>query len=442
MFCGECGAKNEKDSKFCEKCGKMLEPQKEEKTKKKKKEYREIFCASCGTKNSEEALFCEKCGEKIVKENEQKEKKTISKGTKIILIAVFIIALILGITYKFFDGITNPKYIAKEYVEAVINNDINKLYSYINVDGDTTFITKDIFKKIWEELQQNGNIINYKVGDVTYSDGNLSATVNFTYTTNNSTIEQTGKINLIKGKGKKYLLFDNWEISDFNANNLILDNFTLKVPKNSTVKFEGTIIDKKYLNENESTNTIDVYILPKVFKEEITIETELSNGFILIDDITPSDYNNTYKVDFSEESISEKEKDNIVSFSKEKILSLYESAIANKAWEEIKNNYPNSSKDIKDNYEEFIEDLKNNYSTLKTITLKSGSIYDIDMDQDLYIEVELRINYDYTVEYTSYDKQLKTSNKSSYSYMTIILGKNKDGYYLYDIDSLETNFYR
>lgn len=436
MFCGECGTKNENGSKYCESCGALLEEEKEEKkeTGKKKKENDTICCEKCNTKNTIDSIYCEKCGNSL-----KKEKKKLSKKQKVIIVSCFIALILLFSAYKILDNVTSPKNIAKDYIEAIINKDSDKLYNYIEITDDTTFTSKDIFKDIINEKYKNETIENYTIKDTTYSDGKLNATVEFTYTTKEYPQEQTGKINLTKTKDKKYLLFDNWKVSNLNTIVSIIDDYKIEVPKESKVTYGNIEVTKNYLSNEKSER--DIYMLPKVFASKTLIEVTLNNGITLEEEVLPSKYRNEVEIELSEDNIKDEEKEKIVSFVQEKLTSIYQNAIDDVKWDNIKNNYENVSDDFQEHYETFASRIQNNYRTLKKIVLKNGNINDIDLTDDGKIKVQMKISYDYTLEYTSYDDEIKTTNKSSYSYMTVTLERGNKGYILYDINALQTSFY-
>ena len=72
----------------------------------------------------------------------------MSKKKKICisLCAAIIIVLLFG--YNLTSERLSPKGVAKDYVKALINNDIDALYGYLNLDGDKTFTSKKKFKEL------------------------------------------------------------------------------------------------------------------------------------------------------------------------------------------------------------------------------------------------------------------------------------------------------
>ena len=159
-----------------------------------------MYCGECGTKNNSGDLFCCECGKPLEQSAEVQNvvttsnsigpKKKMSKKTKIIILVAVIVAILCGGFYKIGSNLTSPKTIAKDYIEATVNQDGNKLYKYLEIDGDKTFVSKKIFTELLKTNgSKNSNIENFTINDVEYSDGKLTAKVNFTYTVKDSTSE-------------------------------------------------------------------------------------------------------------------------------------------------------------------------------------------------------------------------------------------------------------
>ena len=165
-----------------------------------------MFCGECGTKNKKGDAFCKECGSKLesveVTTNKTKKevsnapKKPMAKSTKIIIGVVAVVVAALVALFIILGNITNPKHVAKEYIQAVVNKDGNKLYNYLNIEGDSTFVSKNVFNNYIKEKIKDDAVTNYKITDVEYSTGKLQATVRFTYTTKNSSSEKSGKVTL------------------------------------------------------------------------------------------------------------------------------------------------------------------------------------------------------------------------------------------------------
>ena len=413
-----------------------------------------MFCGECGTKNKKGDAFCKECGAKLevveVSKSKTKKvtnnppKKPMAKSTKIIIGGVALVVIACVALFVVLANITNPKNVAKEYISAVINKDGNKLYSYLNIDGDSTFVSKKVFDNYVKEELKETSITNYKITNVEYSTGKLQATVKFTYTTKNSSSESTGTVKLIKDKSKKYLLFDNWKIND-SIDTVVVKDYTLKVTKGSKLTYGGINVDKRYLDSSKSSTEYDVYVLPQVFGYETIVKAVLPSGLDIEEKVTPSSYSSTHTVSFDEDSMTDEAKNKIIEVAKKDINTIYASAIANKSFADIKSNFNVSGTDLtklEQSYNEFVSDLGNESNILTSFTITNASIYDIDLDSNGYLDVEFKVNYDYAIKFNDYSNVEKTHSDSDYDYMDVKLTYNNGKYYLVDVSGLETYFSR
>lgn len=414
-----------------------------------------MFCGECGAKNKKQDRFCAECGAPLVQEEEQekvttnanvvkKPRQPMSKKNKIIIAVIAAVILLLGIGYKVGSSLTDPKKIADDYIQASIDQDANKLYKYLEIEGDKTFVSKKIFKDL---LKTNGteasSIENYAITGIEYGEGKLTAKVTFTYTMKDSSTERTSSISLTKQKEKKLLFFDSWKITDATASSAMMEDYTIKVAKGATVTYAGVKVTDKYLDKDASTSKLDVYVLPQVFKAKTTIKTVLANGLEIEETVTPSSYAHT--VSFDEDSLTEAAKEKITTKAKEALTIIYTNAISKKTFSEFKSSFEHGSLDLTDlekSYTDFVEELDDYSTTLTSISFTDVSIYDIDIDDDGNLEVKVRANYDYTVTYTSWDDEVKTHNDSDYAYITVVLAYDNGTYYLVDVDNLKEYFSR
>lgn len=414
-----------------------------------------MFCGECGAKNNKQDAFCSECGAPLVHEEEVKQevttnvvktpKKPMSKKNKIIIAVIAVVVLLLGIGYKVGSDATDPKKVAEDYIQATISQDGDKLYKYLELEGDKTFVSKKIFKNLLKANKQStSSIENYKITDVEYGEGELTAEVKFTYTIKGSSSEKTDSINLTKQKEKKLLFFDNWKISD-SISSAAMEDFTIKVTKGSTLTYAGVKVKDKYLDKDQSTSKLDVYVLPQVFTTKTTLKAVLPNGIELEEEVTPSSYRNSYTVSFDENSLSESAKEKITTKAKTVLTTVYTNAIAKKAFSDFKSSFEHGKLDLSDfetHYTSLLSTLETSSTTLTSIEFTDMSIYNIEMNEDGNLEVQVKANYDYVVTYTSYDDEVKTHNDSGYGYMTVVLAIDKNEYHAVDVDDLKTYFSR
>ena len=415
MFCGECGAKLKKGDMFCGECGAKVEHQGEV-TKTVKKD----------TSN-----------------NTPNPKKPMDKKTKIIIGVVAVVAVALFGLYQMFSNMYSPKAVAKEYVDALMKKDASKLYSYLEIEGDKTFVSKNAFKELLNDKSYSVDIQNYAITKVEYATGKLSATVTVSYTTKSSSSEKTKTISLTKSKDKKLLFFDDWKIADLSSESMLVKDYEITVPKDSEVTFASIKVDKKFLDKEESTSTLDVYVLPQVFGAKTEIKAKLSNGMELSNTVTPSSYYDYYKLSINLDNLSKSAKETLTNTFKKDVKEIYQAGIERKTWDDIKATYTKNKVDtsnLEKTYTEFVGYLGKASTILKSIDFTKVELSSITLDDDGNLVVRAKVNYKYSVEYTPYGGEVTTKNNSSYSYITFVYQMVGKDYSLIDAKNLTTYF--
>lgn len=404
-----------------------------------------MYCGECGAKIGKNEAFCGECGAKVEKIQEkstneaistsnvqrQVNRQPMSKKKKILLLvcAVLVVGLYLG--YNYLGEKFGPKGVAKEYVQALMAKDADKLYNYLNLEGDRTFTSKEKFKEIIKSSDDSGEITNYVIGDVSYSDGNLSAQVSVKYTLKGAQSETTETVHLTKSKKKAYGIFDTWEISeDFDS--IMVKNYQIKVPKNSKVTVDKIELDKKYLDSKSSSENWDVYKIPQIFQSSVTIKTNIS-GFDVEQKVTPSSYYDDYTIELSLKNLS---KENVSALEKQiktDFNTLYKNLIDKKTWDQVKDSYNFTNANLteleeiyKDLYDDVVDD---EYKTLTAFNTTSISINNLSLTDEGQIRVGFKANYDYSVNYKKYDDSIETKNGKGTSNTTL--------YYVYSDDALK-----
>lgn len=392
-----------------------------------------MFCPECGKKNAEEAKFCEFCGAKIAEDSKiiltQKPRKPMKKSTKIIIIVVTLLVVVLGGGGIILSNNFKPSKIATEYFEALMNNDTDKIYDYIDIP-DSEFTTKEIFKKVVET--EDTDVVNYQVVSEEKSSDGLSAQVTFSYTVEGRQTPLTETIYLVKDKKNKFLIFDNWKISD--GSSLVETDYQITVFKDSTLKLEGIKVDEKYKDDSESSR-YDTYVIPALFKGDYDAQITLKNGLTMESKIDVSGYSstiNTFELsDKNEKSLEEAITDNI--------NKIYKSAIDKKAFNDIKNdfNYKDADlSDLEDAYNSLSKSVTNN--ELMSYELTDVEIERLSINDDGNLYVTASLEYKYSVkEYFSED--VVSNSDDDTAYLTF---DYNDGFKLVDFTSLATYFSR
>ena len=392
-----------------------------------------MFCPECGKKNEEGAQFCEHCGAKIVEESKvvlpKQPRKPMKKKTKIIIIVAVILVLVLGVGGFILSESFKPSKIATDYFEALMNNDTNKLYGYIDVPKNE-FTTKKIFTEVTDSEKKN--MVNYQVVSEEKSSDGLSAQVKISYTLEGRQTPLTTTIYLVKDKKNKMLIFDNWKISD--GSSLVEKDYEITVFKDATVKLEGVEVDKKYKEDSDSTR-YDTYVIPALFKGEYDVDVTLKNGLTTTSKVDVDNYGtniNTFELsDKDEKALEEAIKDNV--------NKLYKSAIDQKAFGDIKGDFEYEESDLddlEDAYESFARYIKNN-------ELLSYEVTDVKVDrlsvtEKGYIYVTVDIDYKYSSK-KYFSEETVSDTDSDTAYLTF---DYSDGFKLVDMTGLSTYFSR
>lgn len=412
MFCGECGTKNEAGSAFCQNCGKPL---------------------------STEPVVTEKSVENApVQPTTVVPKQPMSKKKKTIIIAVVAVVAILGVSYKVLSDKFSPKNVAKDYINAIVKCDGKKMYSYLDTSGNNEFLDKSAFLDYVKEECEN-DVTNFKITKVEYSDSKLSATVTFSYTSK-SDGEDTSKIVLTKSDKKKLLIFDKWIVGDEFASS-IKENYAIKVNKGSKITFGDKAVGEKYLDSKKSNENIDCYVLPKVLAIKTNVKVTLANGFTYESKVVPSSYDKDLTLD--EDVIDTDTKTKVYDASKDIITKLYTAIIEGKSGEDVKTmfNHKADLTNLVNNYNKTVEAIPRSYSIkLTKFEVTSGSLYDLGVTKDGNFEVEVKLYYNYDLNYTDYSGSPKTNSDSDYSYITITLDYDNGEFYLVDATDLEDYF--
>ena len=389
-----------------------------------------MFCQECGKKNVKGAKFCEDCGAKLVSNSKvSKEKKPLDKKTKVLVGTILTIVILFAICFGILSNKFKPTNVAKDYFLVLTSGDTDKLYDYLGVKN-SGFTSKKVFEKVVKLSKED--ITNYSVGEGKLSDDGLTMTVPINYTTRGVKTSDVFTVNLVKNKEKKFLFFDNWEVS--NESSEVKTDFSLRVPKDSKVSLEGITLDKKYLDK-EDNNLYDKYIIPQIFKGKYNAVVTLKNGFVLNSDVDILG-SSAYLTNLE---LPSKEKEKLTKKLPKIIDTIYQNAVDKKAFGDIKKDYEYDGANLSD-LERSYTSLMNGteLSGLTKFTTKEVKIASSKLSGS-YISVTAKINFEYTAKRSWFGEE-KTNTKEDEDTIYLDFDYSNGEYKLVDISSFPKYF--
>lgn len=397
MYCGECGTKNKKGAKFCENCGADL---KEEVTEGQKEEIKKESSNKPKTERRE-------------------PKKSLTKKQKILIGVIAAVLVVIIVGYNQLKSATSPKKIVEEYFQAYIKNDTSKMSNYYDFSSNGEFTSKKMFEKYISSKNKKSELTgvkNYQISNIEYTNGGLTAKADISYVTASGS--NTTTITLNKSSQKKYLLFDNWSVT-FSDTDTVKD-YTISVPKDSTVTIEGVKIGDSYRDKEESSssNTYDYYVIPAMFKMDYKAIVKVPMGFELERTLNVRSYKST-SISLSDRDLSEKQKETIVEQAKKDLNLLYTSAISKEEYSKISKNFDTDSEKMENVYKTLSSNVGGSSyrKALEKFEVTELKLSRISTSSDGLLQIYFRIDYKYKVA----EGEEKTSYDNAYFYYT---GKN------------------
>lgn len=400
-----------------------------------------MFCSECGSKNKDGSLFCENCGHKfeetVKKENKTKKEPTKQQGKKSITkyIIISVVVLLVG-AYLLIDNMFSPTKVAEGYFNAVTNLDADKLYGYLDVE-ESEFTSKKVFKDIINsEKESKKEIVNYNVDKVEKSTDGMSASITIKYMLKDSKDSSTLKIDLVKSKNKKWLLFDNWKVN--TGDYVVVKDYKFNLPTGSKLTIEGKKVDKKYLKETE--DGIDTYVIPALFATNYNVKVELM-GLEIENKVKINSYS-AYSLDFTGDNISAAGKEKIQKAIKTSLENLYNGAKDKKTWDEVKSNFEYKNGDVskvEKTYNDLLSSFSNSSSTLNSITFTKIELSNASLNKKGQLYLSVKASYDFSLSYQSGD-ETKTNDSNDYDYMYLTFDYSDNSFKLVDATSLNTYF--
>lgn len=352
-----------------------------------------MYCLKCKKNGSIFDKYCKDCGGKLEhKKMDKKFKRKICVSS----IVVVILTLICFLGYNLFNYFISPDYTALNYFKAIINNDIDKIYSYLDAE-DSTFVSKKILS---EKINFFESVNNYKITHMTEYQNYIM--VEISYSTNNSA--EKAYIELAKTNNylKPYKV----------VSGKIANNITFKVPTGSKV-----IIDDIELTNSKTKDNFDLYHFNHMIKGSYKVKIEI-NDIALEEEIDVED-NGTYTI--SNIKLNSELEEKIINKTREELNYIYSSILDNKTFGEIKNRFVSETSELKSSYNSIKRTINSSITNVEFI--------DFEVKKVTYSSSgKLAITYLVDQNITMNEKTNSYSN-----YITVEYDYINNAYELYDV---------
>lgn len=348
-------------------------------------------CLKCGETIEGTDKFCANCGEKVKRKG---NGFSINNIIIIIVLCVCLIGILFGIN-RIVNYFTSPNYVAMKYFEVVANNDVDKIYSYIEKYEDSPFVSKEILNDKMTRLE---NIENYSIKSIKTE--NNKTYVELQYDLGGE--YKTSYVEVKRVNNSKFL--KTYEV----VSGKLAQNVTIRVLKNAKVTVDGKDISA-YLNENDNDEYYDTYVMPAMIQGSYKFLLTLENGLIMEKNISlQSDSTYTLsKINLDTEVTTSLEKT-----IKESLNTLYKSAIQEKNYEDISSNFKN---DLSSLYRSIKRSIKSSSKVMKEINFTDVEIKSSMFNDKGNLEVDIFADYDMKYSYQGEEKQTEVSNYMSLS---------------------------
>lgn len=264
----------------------------------------------------------------------------------------------------------------------------------------------------------------------------MSASVTIKYMLKDSKDSSTLKIDLVKSKNKKWLLFNNWKVN--TGDYIVVKDYKFNLPTGSKLTIEGKKVDKKYLKETE--DGIDTYVIPALFTTNYNVKVELM-GLEIENKVKINSYSD-YNLDFTEDNISKTGKEKLQKAIKTSLENLYNGAKEKKTWDEVKSNFEYKNGDVskvEKAYNDLLSSFSNSSSTLNSITFTKIELSSASLNKKGQLYLSVKASYDFSLSYQSGD-ETKTNDSDDYDYMYLTFDYSDNAFKLVDATSLNTYF--
>lgn len=418
MFCGECGAKNEKDAAFCCECGAKLrrvESTKEKKTVDNKK----------------------KTTVKNTKANDIIEKiKKVDNKIKALVVICLVLVVAFAMYYNNLKKEASPEKLVRDYLTAINTQDYATIYKLVGSNYVSKYVSKDDYIALLEtKIDEKNKLGIINVGKATKDLGGKSVTVPFTISNYTNKDNQQLSFTLVKSDEKANLFFHKYILTDTMLLKIdLVDEYKIFVPEKTSVKFNGVDVKDKCSENSSDNDCVSVKnILPG---REATLDFTLSNGIKLNKKVKIGLSSSNYTLSVDKSNFSSSEQDKIAAKAKADMELIATSMIAKKKFSEIIDKFAPKTEDelskFRDFYNERVNNLSENY-TYSDFAISNYNIRYINLSDGKF---KVSMYYRYTYKYKRNDSD-RTYDSYGTLYPDLIYDyDSKNGYQLVNIDRL------
>jgi len=363
----------------------------------------------------------------------QENKKTSSS------FLLFLMIVAVAVAYFYFAHMYGPKNTVKEYMDALMANNYDVIYNYIDTGEDSTFVNKDKHTELLKNNESiNGYLNDYEIEDVIYSKDNKTAMVKVKaiYFKEKVKYENNLTIELSRDKERKYYIFNTWSIKDNSGIGIdVIDNYTIIVPEDSKVYFDGIELGSKYM-EVDNNELVDTYSLPKVFSKNTELKVILLNGTEIIKNVVPSFFYDKYYVSIDDDDLGDDKvliSDTIVEY----LMFIMNSAFKGNDFAKLNSIISDTEDVVEFNnlYNNFLDNLDLEESKFSNFDITNLVVQNIDFNHSYYYVVDIRIDYTWKCSLNNI-----FTNKSDFGFYTVTLKYEGGEYKLIKIDTLPNVF--
>lgn len=401
-----------------------------------------MFCPNCGVKCNDTDLFCGECGTSlaeyreeadnaaVIKEADEQFDKTVempvqkpkvSKMSLILVAEAVIMAALLVSIYFSLDKKYSSETTALEYWKAKADCEWSKVYDYYSFEKED-MLSKQMYVNAHA---QDDTSIKYQSVEAKRSGnpkGSDTVTYGITYRETGSGNEEYETVSLIKGD-KKFLFWNEWSVVPEDE---VVDEWSITVPENATVKLNDEEIKESKPSEQEGMKEV---IVSGLFQGQYQLEVsekgmESYRDIVMIDSGTFGESVKLVPTEEEKEKLAEQ-----LGTDLEKILT---SAVAKEDFTKMRELFSEEAMKrsfVKSSYEDF-------YKLMDTegIVVQAFDISDIRMTSNNYyrnkatFDVSMKIKANFK---RFWSEQSETEEKECNETVTYV--KEGDGWRLQNI---------